>query len=447
MGTIVYSMMVALGEMVTIYPITASFMHYATKFVDPSLGFAVGINYWYSFAVTLPTEITAASIVVQYWTRNVHVAIWITIFLVTICGINFFGVRWYGEAEFWFSGIKVTAIVMLIILGIVIDLGGTPSKDRIGFRYWISPGPFTQFSGISGPTGRFLAFWNVFLQSSFSYGGTEVVALTAGEALNPRKSVPNAIKTVFFRILLFYVGGVTIIGLLVPSNSTRLLGQSNDAASSPFVIAIENAGISVLPDIVNAVILVAAYSAGNSNMYAGSRILYGLASDNMVPSIFKKCSKSGKPLAGLTITGLFGLLAFMNVNSDGETVFNWLYNISAITGLFTWWTILLTYLRFYAGLKYQGINRDQFYFRAPFQPYLSYYGIVMVTLVIIFNGFTVFLKGNWSWSKFIAAYITIPLFICSFLGWKFVKKSKFVKVEDMMFLSNKLKDLKEISKV
>ncbi|KAH9464044.1 hypothetical protein Pst134EA_002462 [Puccinia striiformis f. sp. tritici] len=433
MGVIVYSMMVALGEMVTMFPVTGAFIHYTTRFVDPALGFAVGWNYWYSFAVTLPTEITAAGIVIKYWTANVNVAVWITIFLVATTAVNFFGVKWYGEAEFVCSAIKVTAIVGLIILGIVLDLGGGPNHDRIGFRYWLTPGPFNQLNEIPGSTGRFLAFWSVLVQAAFSYQGTEIVALAAGEAENPRKNVPKAINKVFYRILIFYVGGMTVVGLLVPYNSPDLLGGTGDAASSPFVIAIKSAGISVLPDIVNVVILTAVFSAANSDLYAGSRILFGLSSDRMAPRLFSRCTGNGVPVAGIALTALFGLLSYMNVNTSGGTVFQWFSNISSISGLITWWSILLAYIRFYHGLKYNGVDRNTLDYRAPFQPWLSYFGLTMATLIIVFNGFQVFLRGGWSASKFVAAYISLPIFALFFIGWKISHKTAFVRVDQMDF--------------
>ncbi|GAA95789.1 uncharacterized protein L969DRAFT_62736 [Mixia osmundae IAM 14324] len=436
MGSVVYSMMVALGEMCTLYPVSGAFTHYAARFVDPALGFALGWNYWYSYAITLPTEITAAAIVISYWDDTTNVAVWISIFLVVICSINFFGVRWYGEMEFWFSLIKVIAIVGLIILGIVIDLGGGPNHDRLGFRYWKNPGPFVQQNDIPGAWGRFLAFWTVFVQAAFSFLGTEIVALAAGEAANPRKTVPKAIRRVFYRILLFYVGGILVIGLTVPSNSPELLqptGQAGTAAQSPFVIAINNAGIKTLPSIINAVILVSAFSAGNSDLYASSRTLYGLACDGKAPRIFRKCTKGGLPIWCLIITVMIGPLAYLNVSNNGTTVFNWFYNISSITGLLTWWAILLTAIRFYAGIKAQGIDRSLFPYKAPFQPYFSYYGFVMLNLIILFNGYPVFLAGNWDVQNFIVAYITLPIFAIFYVFWKVLKRTSFVRLHEMDF--------------
>jgi yeast amino acid transporter len=217
--------------------------------------------------------------------------------------------------------------------------------------------------------------------------------------------------------MLFYVGGVTIIGLLVPYNSAELLENSGsgNASASPFVIAIKNAGIKGLPSVINAVILISAFSgesrpsvsferdrqkaeyfvlAGNSDLYASSRMLYGLACDHKAPALFRYCTKKGLPLFALIATIAVSPLAYLNVSTSGATVFNWFYNLSAVTGLLTWWTICLTYIRFYQGLKYHGIDRNTLPYKAPFQPYASYISAFMLTLIIIFNDFSVFLKGE-----------------------------------------------------
>ncbi|WVO16921.1 hypothetical protein L204_104607 [Cryptococcus depauperatus] len=440
MSTMVYSMMVALGEMAALYPVAGGFTHYATRFVDPSLGFAVGLNYWYSYAMTIPTELVAASIVISYWDSTTNAAVYITVCLIAVWVVNLFGARVYGETEFWFSSIKVITIVALIILGIVLMCGGGPNHDAIGFRYWRHPGAFAQItiekgtSVIGGRWGQFLAFWNVFVQAAFSFNGTEIIATTLGEAENPRKSVPRAIKRVFFRLLFFYVMGTFIISVLVPYTEPNLLSGSGNAAASPFVIAIKNAGIDALPSIINAVLLTAAWSAGNSDLYASSRTLYALALQNQVPRVFRKCTKQGLPIWCVVVTGLFGLLAYMNTGGKkAEVAFNWLYTLSAITCIITWWAILLSYLRFYYGLKKQGISRDDFPYKAPFQPWLSWYGFIFFFVIILFNGFTVFLKGNWNTSTFVAAYITLPIFAVCWIGWKVVKGTKMIPLDQIDF--------------
>ncbi|WVQ86137.1 hypothetical protein IAT38_008305 [Cryptococcus sp. DSM 104549] len=441
MSSMVYAMMVALGEMAALYPVSGAFTHYAARFVDPSLGFALGFNYWYSYAITIPTELVAAQIVISYWDTTTPAAAYITVCLVGVWVINFLGAKAYGEAEFWFSSIKVITIVGLIILGIVLMCGGGPNHDAIGFRYWRNPGPFNHISingdsgdVIGGRWGEFLAFWSVFVQAAFSFIGTEIIATTLGEAENPRKTVPKAIKRVFFRLLFFYVAGTFIISVLVPYNEPRLLNGASNAAASPFVIAISNAGIKALPSIVNAVLLIAAWSAGNSDLYAASRTLYALALERQMPRIFRRCTKRGLPIYCVALTGLFGVLAYMNTGGEtATTAFNWLYNLSAITGIITWWAILLSYLRFYYGLKKQGLSRDNFPYRAPLQPWLSWYGFIFFSLIILLNGFTVFLKGNWDTSDFFAAYITLPIFVICWVGWKVVKKTKWIPLAEIDF--------------
>ncbi|KAL8277353.1 hypothetical protein RQP46_010193 [Phenoliferia psychrophenolica] len=414
MGLVVYTMMVALGEMCTLYPVSGAFTHYAARFVDPALGFAMGWNYWYSYAITLPAEISAAALVIGFWSSvdDVNIAVWISVFLIVICSFNFLGVRAYGEAEFWLSIIKITTIIGLLILGLIITCGGVKGAPAIGFRYWKRPGPFVQFNGIPGAGGRFLSFWYVFVQAAFSYLGTEIVALTAGEAANPRRNVPKAIRRVFYRILIFYVFGVLMIGMLVSPLDDNLLNGKTPGAQSPWVIAISNAGIK---------------SAGNSDLYAASRTLYGLACDGKAPAIFRKCTKGGLPIYCLIVTASFGLLAFMACGSSANVVFLDLVNLSSITGLITWATILISYLRFYAGCKVQGIDRSHF-----------------ICLVIFFNGFSVFLTGNWNTTSFVISYITLVIFAVFFVFWKFYKKTRFVSTAAMDFETGR-RELDEMS--
>jgi len=220
----------------------------------------------------------------------------------------------------------------------------------------------------------------------------------------------------------------------VPYTDPRLLSDTGNASASPFVIAIDNAGIKALPSIVNAVLLISAWSAGNSDMYAASRTLYALALQDQLPKIFKRCTKRGLPIWCVVATGLFGVLGYLNTGgTTAVKAFDWLYNISATTGVITWWAILVSYLRFYYGLKRQGLTRNAFPYKAPFQPWLSWYGVVFFGLILIFNGFTVFLKGNWDTSNFFAAYITLLVFAVCYFGWKLAKRTKIVKLDDIDF--------------
>lgn len=247
---------------------------------------------WYACAITLCAEISAASVIIQFWhgAEGINVALWISIIIVVVIGLNIFAVSIYGEAEFIFASVKILTIVGLIIFAFIIDLGGGPTKDRIGFRYWNNPGAMKPYIA-AGDWGRFLGFFSTLVNASFSYGGVEMVAVAAGEAENPRKNIPKAVRRVFWRILFFYVLGSLAIGVLIPYNEPRLLSKAHNGAASPWVIAIYRAGVPVLPSIINAVILTSATSSANAFLYTGSRYLYALAQNGQAPKFLLYCSK------------------------------------------------------------------------------------------------------------------------------------------------------------
>ena len=202
----------------------------------------------------------------------------------------------YGEAEFCFATIKIVTIVGLLLLALVLDLGGGPDHHRLGFQYWRNPGAMNLYLSTAPNTGRFLGLFKTLVNAAFSYGGVETVAVAAGEAENPRKNIPKAVRRVFWRILFFYVLGSLAIGVLVPYNDDSLLNaRKNDsagAAQSPWVIAIDRARIKGLPSVINAVILTSASSSANAFLYSGSRYLYALAQNGQAPKFFLKCSKA-----------------------------------------------------------------------------------------------------------------------------------------------------------
>lgn len=200
----------------------------------------------------------------------------------------------YGEAEFCFASIKIITIVGLIIFAFIIDLGGGPTHDRLGFRYWKSPGAMKEYKG-TGSSGRFLGLFSTFVNAAFAYGGVEMVAVAAGEAENPRHNIPKAVRRVFWRILFFYVLGSLAIGVLIPYNDPNLLGAIKSGAAggarSPWVIAMYRAGVPALPSIINAVILTSATSSANAFLYTGSRYLYALAQNGQAPKVLLTCTK------------------------------------------------------------------------------------------------------------------------------------------------------------
>ncbi|CAH7666656.1 amino acid permease/ SLC12A domain-containing protein [Phakopsora pachyrhizi] len=436
-GSVIWNVMCSLGEMVSHLPVEGGHVTLAGRFVNPSLSFAVGWNYWYTWAIILPAELSASAILINYWTKAVNNAVWITLFLIVISLINIGGARAYAEFEFWFASIKVVAIVGLIILGLVIDAGGGPNHDHIGFRYWRNPGPFTQYLGIKGPFGRFLGFWTVLIQTAYAYNGCEITAITAGEAKNPRKSLPSAIRGVALRIGIFYLLGTFVIGLLVASDDPRLKLNSHDAASSPFVIAIQNANIKFLPSIINAALLTSTWSAGSSNVYISSRTLYSLARSGNAPKFFRKTTSWGLPWPAVIVSISFGVLGYLSLQNGAGVVFGWFASMNGVCGLITWITILITYIRFDAGVRHQKIDRAQFPYRSRFRTIGAYYALSMCALTLIFNAYGVFIAGNWQTGSFFTGYFPIFLFITYYIANVYYRKRKglrfkHLKVEEMV---------------
>ncbi len=395
-GLAVFAMMMSLGEMATWLPLPGAIPQFCARYVDDSLGFAVGWNNWYSCAITLCAEISAASIVIQYWpgADHISVAVWISIIIVLVICLNIFAVQIYGEAEFVFASVKIITIVGLLIMAFIVDLGGGPKHDRLGFRYWKHPGAMKEYAS-TGDAGRFLGLFSVLVNAAFAYGGVEMVAVAAGEAENPRKNIPKAVRRVFWRILFFYVFGTLAIGVLVASNDPKLLNAQAQglpgAAASPWVIGIQNAGIPVLPSIINAVILTSASSSANAFLYTGSRYLFALAQNKQAPRIFLSCTKAGVPYYCVIVTASIAGLTYLSVNSGGPTVvFNWFQNLTTIASLFTWGSICVAYIQFYHALAAQGVDRNTLVFKGPFQPYTAWGALFYFVLIIIFNGFYVF---------------------------------------------------------
>ncbi|KAG1838432.1 amino acid permease [Suillus subalutaceus] len=418
MGTIVYCVMITLGEMIAFLPIPGGQMKLAERFVDPAFSFTTGWNYCYSWMITSPTEISAAALLINYWNDTVNDSVWVVMCLVVVLTINMLGAGAYGETEFIFASITITG---LIILGIVVDLGGSPTHDRIGFRYWKNPGPFVRYNGIEGAKGRFLGWCAVLTQAAFSFIGTEIVAIAAGEAKNPRRTLPKAIRRVYICILVFYIAGTLVIGLLVPSNNP-LLKLTGSTARSPFVIAIELAGIQYLPSIVNACLLTSAWSASSSDLYTASRAIYGLAASRNAPKVFLKTTRNGLPYVTGLFCATFSLLAFMAVSTSAGSVFVWFSNMTAVAGLISWFGISMTYLRFYKGMQVQGIDRKTLPYYTNLQPYAAWWAVVLTITICFFSGWTVFL---WSTVTFVTNYILFITWPILYVGARFYYGVKY----------------------
>ena len=427
-GTIVYSVMVSLGEMAAFIPVAGSFCVYPSRFVDRSLGFSVGWMYWFSWSTTFALELVASGLVIQYWNSSLNIAIFIAIFWAFFTAANFLPIRWFGEFEMWLSSIKVVTIVGFILFGICID-AGVGQQGYLGFKNWVDPGPFAE-SMFTGGAGKFIGFWSVLVTAGFSYQGAELVGVGAGEASDPHKTVPNAIRWTFWGIFALFSFLIFFIGLLVPYNNPDLLLGASDASASPLVIAVNLAGVPVLPHIINGVLLTAVLSAASSNVYSGSRILVALAMEGHAPSFCGLTNRWGTPYVGVGITSAVGLLAFLNLSSGGGEVFDWLLNITSIAGFINWTSTVFCHTRFQRALAHRGLSRrSTLPYVAPFQPYLSWYGCFFCILIMLTNGFTVFI--DWKTVDFFTAYISLIVWVTLFVSHKIIYRTKPVKLADV----------------
>jgi amino acid transporter len=318
--------------------------------------------------------------------------------------INLLAVKWYGETEFWAALGKVLLIIGLIIFTFISMLGGNPLGDRYGFRFWKNPGAFAELY-YPGNLGRFLGFLQCLIQASFTIAGPDYVSMAAGEAENPRKVMPRAYNAVFYRLTAFFVLGSLCVGINVPYNDAEMTDAfKNDrpgAAASPYVSAMNRLKISGLPHVVNAMVLGAAFSAGNSYVYCASRSLFGLALEGKAPKFLTKCTRQGVPIYCVIVVLLIALLSFLQLGSGSAVVLQWFVNLVTASQLINYAVICYTFIRFYEACKAQGIDRRTLPYRGIGQPYAAYLGLVGTFTMAFVGGYTVFLKGNWDVPTFL----------------------------------------------
>lgn len=423
-GFMVFLLMQSLGEMATYIPLAGSFGEYARRFVSPSFGFAIGWNYWYNWAITVAAELAAAALVMKYWAPNTPGWIWSAIFLAILFGLNALSARAYGEGEFWFALIKVAVVIFFLILGVLMIFGilGGPSP---GFSNWtLSNGeqsaPFV--NGAAGVLG-------VFMIAGFSFQGTELVAVAAGEAEDPDRNVPKAIRTVFIRILLFYIGAIAVIGFLIPFTDPRLLDSAEDnIAVAPFTLVFDNAGVLAAAAIMNAVILTSILSAGNSGLYASTRMLYALAESGQAPKLFSKLNSRGVPIPALVATTAIGALCFISSLIGDGAAYTWLINASGLAGFITWMGIAWCHYKFRRAFLAQGHSVDELPFKAIFFPLGPIVALLMCAFVVAGQNLEVY-TGNIDLGTLISAYVGLPLFLALWWGHKLVTKAP--KVDPM----------------
>ncbi|EBF5104126.1 amino acid permease [Listeria monocytogenes] len=429
-GIMVYFLMTSLGEMATYMPVSGSFSTYASRFVDPAFGFALGWNYWFNWAITLAVDISTAAIIVQFWLPNTPAWLWSAIFLILIFGLNALSVKAYGESEYWFSIIKVATVIIFLIVG-VLTIVGILGGEVIGFsNFTAGDAPFK---------GGFFAILGTFLIAGFSFQGTEMVGIAAGESATPETSVPKAIKQVFWRILLFYIFAIFIIGMIIPYTNPNLLSaEATDVAISPFTLVFEKAGLAFAASVMNAVILTSVLSAGNSGLYASTRMLWAMARDKKAPKFLGKVNRRGIPMAALIVTTIVGAMTFITtLTENGTVIYTWLLSASGLTGFIAWVGIAISHYRFRKAFIKQGHDLSELKYKAKFFPFGPILALILCILVIVGQDYAAFLKPEFTnpawWQKIGISYIGLPIFLIFWLSFKFTNKTKVIPLEDCKF--------------
>lgn len=369
-GIVIFFIMRALGEMAVDHPVSGSFSQYAYQYWGELPGFVSGWNYWFNYVVVGMAELSVIGTYINYWWPDVPTWISALVCLVVVTLINTIDVKTYGEFEFWFAIIKVLAIIGMIIFGLVVIVfgignGGQPTGIS---NLWAYGGFFP--NGING-----LIMSLVLVM--FSFGGVELVGITAGEAENPKKSIPQAINQVVWRVLLFYVGAMVVILSIFPWNQIETSG-------SPFVQIFSYVGIPSAANLLNFVVLTAALSAYNSALYSNGRMLYGLSVQGNAPKIFGKLNSSGTPVTAVLFSSAVTLSAVLLSYLNPEKVFLYFMALATISVIINWSTILIVQLKFRKHKEQENKSVD---FKMPLYPIASYISLIFLAMVVVIMAF------------------------------------------------------------
>ncbi|WP_083272617.1 amino acid permease [Pseudomonas sp. ENNP23] len=370
-GLAILVIMRALGEMAVHNPVAGSFSRYAQDYLGPLAGFLTGWNYWFLWLVTCVAEITAVAIYMQMWFPDVDRWIWALLALASMGAINLITVRAFGEFEFWFALIKIVTIIALVVAGAGMILFGIGNGGiATGISNLWTHGGFMP----NGVQGVLMSLQMVM----FAYLGVEMIGLTAGEARNPQKTIPDAINSVFWRILLFYVGALFVIMSIYPWNEIGTQG-------SPFVMTFERLGIKTAAGIINFVVITAALSSCNGGIFSTGRMLYSLAQHGQAPRAFGRTSGNGVPRNALLLS-IFALLLGVLLNYlVPEKVFVWVTSIATFGAIWTWAMILLAQMKFRRSLS--PAEQGKLQFRMWLFPISSYLALAFLVLVVALMAF------------------------------------------------------------
>jgi amino acid transporter len=350
---------------------------------------------------------------------------------LTILGgrfLNTAAVGVYGEAEFWLSGGKVLLIFILFSFTFVTMVGGNPQGDAYGFRYWSNPGAFAE-RAYSGSLGNFTGLLSSLWTAIFTIVGPEYISIVGAEAKHPRIYLKQAFKTVYVRFGIFFIGGALCVGIVLPSNDQGLTdaienGESS-AAASPYVLAMQNMGIGVLPHLASALMFTSVFSAGNTYTYAATRGLYGLALEKRAPAFLRKTTKKGVPIFCFAIVAGFSCLSLLTLSASSFQVLGWLISLTTANIIINYIIVTVTYICFYRAMKAQTFDRDSLPYTGWFQPWSAYIALFWMTTILFCYGYTSFTP--WNMKSFFLSYTMLGFNVVLFIGWKVVKKTRWIR--------------------
>ncbi|EEU49037.1 uncharacterized protein NECHADRAFT_30847 [Fusarium vanettenii 77-13-4] len=424
-----------MAEMATLYPVSGGFIRMAGKWVDDAFGFMAGWNFFLYEVLVVPFEITALSIVLTFWRDDIPPASIISAVIASYVILNVLAVHVYGEAEFWLSSGKVLLVFILFGFTFFTMVGVNPQGHAYGFSYWKDPGPFAEWH-TTGDLGRFEGFLAALWVASFIVVGPEYISMAAAEAKLPRTYIKNAYKTVYWRFGLFFIGGALCAGIVVPYDDPTLRGilagtesGAGTATASPYVIAMKNLEIGVLPHITNALIFTSIFSAGNTYLYCGVRSLYGLSLEGRAPKFLSKLTKNGVPIYCVIVSAAFSCLSFLQLSSGTTVVLQWFINLVTAGSVINFIVMCITYIRFYKACQLQGVDRSTFPYRGWFQPYSAYLGLGFVIFVLFGYGYSSFTP--WDVTNFFTHYGMVIVAVVTYSSWKIIHKSKVVPMAEM----------------
>lgn len=366
---VAWFVMTSLGELAVVWPVSGGFHVYATRNLGPAWGFATAWLYWMCWAVALGSEFTASGILMQRWFPSIPVWVWCLVFATLLFTLNAISARVFGETEFWLSLIKVIAVVTLIVAGLATIIGINPVSDAgaIGF------GNFNTEQGYwpVGFGGIFITILAVF----YAFSGTELIGVAAGEAADPHRTIPKAIRTAVLRLTIFFVGAIAVIAAIIPFEKAGL-------DESPFVTVFDVIGLPAAADVMNFVIIVALLSAGNSGLFSCTRMLHSLAREGQAPQSLARTTERGIPLTALCVSMIGALLSLLSSVIAPGSLFIALVSVSGFAVVAVWMIIVASHISFRRWYNRHPELPDLVY-KAPLFPYIPTLALVLLTISLI----------------------------------------------------------------